>query len=86
MKPSHLIKRIRLTRHQKLLLCKAAEDMPSYTCAMLARWAKSTFNFPAPLSKSTISRVVRSRAALQRQPTDSDDRKKILQPAHALVD
>ncbi|KAE9036971.1 hypothetical protein PR001_g8587 [Phytophthora rubi] len=70
----------------ELLLCQAAEDFPSYTCAELARWAESTSNLPVSLNKATASENIRGHTTLQRQPTESDARKKRLQPAHALVD
>ena len=81
-----LFKRIRLTRHQKQLICRKAKLSGEMSYRELAQWAKLTFKLIAPPSKSMISRTLKARDNLLESSVDHGGRKNAPTEDQLLID
>ncbi|KAF4131724.1 hypothetical protein GN958_ATG19072 [Phytophthora infestans] len=65
-----LHRRVRLTKQQQLELCRMHSLEPTWSLAILGRWADKQFALEKAPAKSSVKRIVESEAALKSIPVD----------------
>ncbi|KAF4032567.1 putative HTH CENPB-type domain-containing protein [Phytophthora infestans] len=65
-----LHRRVRLTKQQQLELCRMHSLEPTWSLAILGRWAEKQFALEKAPAKSSVKRIVESEAALKSIPVD----------------
>jgi hypothetical protein len=78
--------RVALTKNQKLQLCIQRERDPSMRVSDLANWAARKFRLPRVPGESSIRKIVKLKAELQRLPAEEVHRKRKMSARVAVID